>query len=166
MKMGILMILGVSMTFSTANVLAGKPSQKTLDRGKYLVQVGGCNDCHTDGFAQTGGKVPVEKWLQGSAVGFAGPWGVTYPRNLRNMMASLSEDEWVKKAKTFEARPPMPWFNVRAMSDKDLRAMYQFVHALGARGEEAPDFVPPGVAVKTPYIEFFPKNLPDMASNH
>lgn len=29
-----------------------------LDRGRYLVKIGGCNDCHTSGYAQTAGKVP------------------------------------------------------------------------------------------------------------
>ena len=38
---------------------------KDVDRGKYLVQIGGCNDCHTPGYAATGGKVPEKDWLVG-----------------------------------------------------------------------------------------------------
>lgn len=29
-----------------------------IQRGRYLVKVAGCNDCHTAGYAISGGKVP------------------------------------------------------------------------------------------------------------
>jgi hypothetical protein len=61
-------------------------------------------------------------------------------------------------------RPPMPWFNLRDMSDTDLIAMYRFMRSLGPAGEPAPASVETGVAVNTPYIEFVPKNLPKHAS--
>ena len=155
--------LSVSIAIpSIAN--AAKPGQEVLKRGKYIAQISGCNDCHTPGYPQQGGNVAVEDWLTGSPVGFSGPWGVTYPKNLRNMMAGISENEWVKKAKTLESKPPMPWFILRDMQEDDLRALYQFVRSLGKKGPESPEYLPPGVAVKTPYIEFFPKNLPTQAS--
>lgn len=44
------------------------------ERGKYLVLIGGCNDCHTPGFIESDGKGPAEsEWLTGSPVGFRGP---------------------------------------------------------------------------------------------
>ncbi len=57
-------------------------------------------------------------------------------------------------------RPPMPWFNVRAMSDADLGALYAYLRSLGPGGEPAPAYVPPGEHVATPYIDFVPKNVP------
>jgi mono/diheme cytochrome c family protein len=55
-----------------------------IDAGRYLVKIGGCNDCHTPGFAMTNGASPAEpEWLTGDGVGFSGPWGVSYPANLR-----------------------------------------------------------------------------------
>jgi len=48
--------------------------------GRYLVVISGCNDCHTDGYLMTEGKVPEENWLTGSPVGWHGPWGTTYPQ--------------------------------------------------------------------------------------
>jgi hypothetical protein len=125
-------------------------------RGKYIVKVGGCNDCHTPGYAQEGGNTPVDKWLTGNPVGFQGPWGTTFPNNLRLQMQTMSEQEWVKKAQTFQARPPMPWFNVHAMSEKDQRAIYRFVKSLGPSGEPAPEYVPPGKEAKNMYIIFTP----------
>lgn len=144
-------------------LLAGtKADDKMLARGRYLVATSGCNDCHTPGYPQADGKIPDGKWLVGSPVGFQGPWGTTYPANLRLMMHTLSEQQWLKKART-PMRPPMPWFSLREMSDADLRAIYAFVRKLGPAGEPAPNYAAPGVAVKTPYFEFVPKNLPQTA---
>src|SRR5262245_33528136 len=53
-----------------ANSSAAEPD----DRGRYLVKITGCNDCHTPGYAQTGGKIPEKDWLTGSSLGFRGPW--------------------------------------------------------------------------------------------
>lgn len=157
------LILITSSTLSV-NAFAGKENKKMLEQGKYIIQISGCNDCHTPGYPQKEGNIPVENWLTGNAVGFSGPWGVTYPKNLRILLSEMTEDEWVKKAHTLKSRPPMPWFALRDMSTNDLRAVYQFVRSLGVSGKPAPAYAPPGVAVKTPYIEFFPKNLPSQAS--
>ena len=54
-----------------------------VERGRYLAIIGGCNDCHTDGYLQAEGDVPEDRWLLGSPVGWRGPWGTTYPPNLR-----------------------------------------------------------------------------------
>jgi mono/diheme cytochrome c family protein len=55
-----------------------------------------------------------------------------------------------------ERLPPMPWFNLRAMSDADLKAMYAYIRSLGAPGEAAPAYVAPGGKVSTPYVVFVP----------
>jgi mono/diheme cytochrome c family protein len=125
-----------------------------IQRGKYLVKISGCNDCHTAGYAMSGGKVPESQWLTGDALGWRGPWGTTYPLNLRLYMRDISETAWVQRAKTLEARPPMPWFALRDMTEQDLRAIYKYVNALGPAGEMAPIYVPPGQEPKTPYVQF------------
>jgi hypothetical protein len=60
----------------------------------------------------------------------------------------------VKRAKTMQTRPPMPWFALHDMTDRDLRAIYRFVKAQPVTGEPAPAYVPPGEEPKTPYIQF------------
>ena len=65
----------------------------SIDRGRYIVKIAGCNDCHTSGYAQTGGQVPEKQWLTGDQIGWRGPWGTTYPGNLRLFMQNLSEDQ-------------------------------------------------------------------------
>jgi mono/diheme cytochrome c family protein len=133
--------------------------RQVLERGRYLVVAGGCNDCHTPRYPETAGDIPASEWLTGNPVGFRGPWGTTYPANLRQVVQNMTEARWLVHVR-IEKRPPMPWFNMRDMTDDDLRAMYRFIRSLGAKGAPAPAYVPPGETVKTPYIDFVPRNLP------
>ncbi len=63
---------------------------RSLEHGRYLVKIAGCNDCHTAGYAASGGKVPESQWLLGDETGFSGPWGTTYPGNLRLVLSTMS----------------------------------------------------------------------------
>jgi mono/diheme cytochrome c family protein len=137
-----------------AGVAQGDVPADPVARGRYLAQVGGCNDCHTPGYIESAGATPEQDWLTGDRLGWQGPWGTTYPVNLRRYMAGLTEAEWVERARRLSTRPPMPWFNVRRMSEADLRAFYRYVRSLGPAGEAAPAFVPPGQAVAGPVVRF------------
>lgn len=133
---------------------AQKSDDAQVKRGRYVVQIGGCNDCHTPNYPQSGGKVPERQWLTGDALGWHGAWGTTYATNLRLYMQDLTEDQWVKKAKALKTRPPMPWFNVRDMTSADLRAMYRYVRHLGPAGKPAPAYLPPDKTPPQPYVAF------------
>ena len=134
--------------------MAQEKADPMVKRGRYLIQIAGCNDCHTADYAPSGGKVPEAQWLAGDALGWRGPWGTTYPTNLRLYFQDLTEDQWVKKGKTLSARPPMPWFNVRDMSIGDLRAIYRYIRHLGPTGKPAPAYVPPDKTPAQPYVQF------------
>ena len=151
-------VAAIAAIVSTAAPAAGNDTA-SLDRGRYLVRIGGCNDCHTPGYNEAAGKLPEAKWLTGSAVGFQGPWGTSYPANLRLYVQNMSEAQWLARVRQ-PMRPPMPWFNLRDMSDRDLIALYHFIRTLGPSGAPAPLALGPGEPVATPYIEFVPKNLP------
>jgi hypothetical protein len=133
---------------------AGSPNAKLIERGKYLVRIAGCNDCHTPRYVQSGGNIPETEWLTGDRLGFRGAWGTTYPGNLRLYVQNISAEQWVKTAKSTQFRPPMPWFNLRDMTERDLRAMYQFIRSLGPAGEAAPAYVPPGENPQGPVVQF------------
>jgi mono/diheme cytochrome c family protein len=133
--------------------------QDDIRHGRYLIQISGCNDCHTAGFMQFDGKVAEADWLTGDAMGWEGPWGTTYPSNLRLLVQNMDEPAWVARAR-LPMRPPMPAPSLRAMSDDDLRAIYRYLRSLGAKGQPAPAYVPPGGKVATPYLDLTPKNLP------
>lgn len=134
------------------------------EAGRYLVAVAGCNDCHTEGYLATEGAIPESEWMKGSVVGFTGPWGTTYPSNLRLSAATMTEDQWVEMLGTRKAMPPMPWMSVAALSDADRRAMYRYLRTFEDPGEPVPANLPPGQEPTTPWIDFVPKNLPQAAS--
>ena len=132
----------------------GGSRRGTVARGRYLIRIMGCNDCHTKGFAPSGGEVPESQWLAGDSLGYRGPWGTTYPSNLRLTFAKLTEDQWVEKGRSLYTRPPMPWFSVRALTDSDLRALYRYVRTLQPLGTPAPAFLPPGEEPSGPSVLF------------
>jgi mono/diheme cytochrome c family protein len=143
--------------FAMANASAVTPLSKEevqLARGRYIAKIAGCNDCHTAGYMARGGKVPEKEWLQGDILGWKGDWGTTYAVNLRTYMQTMSEDQWVKTARTMKARPPMPWFALNEMHEDDLRAFYRFVRYLGPAGGPAPAYLPPGQTPNGPYAQF------------
>ena len=84
--------------------------------------------------------------LTGDQLGWRGPWGTTYASNLRLLVKHMSADQFVNLARS-EVRPPMPWFNLRAMTDPDVKAIYAYLKHLGTAGQLAPQYVP---ADKTP----------------
>jgi mono/diheme cytochrome c family protein len=136
-----------------------KTPQRPSDRdpvalGRYLVQTTGCNDCHTAGYAMSAGATPEAQWLTGDRLGWRGPWGTSYPTNLRLSLARFNEGQWLHYARNLQARPPMPWFGLRDMSDTDLLAIYRYVRAAGPAGEPAPAALPPGQVPAGPVIQF------------
>ena len=98
---------------------AGNKAADANARGRYLVQIAGCNDCHTAGFMALDGKVPEKDWLTGDSMGWQGPWGTTYAPNLRNYFQTLDEASWVKVART--SRIPAPDADSRAARDVGYR---------------------------------------------
>jgi mono/diheme cytochrome c family protein len=142
---------------------AAKSLSPEVARGRYLVQIAGCNDCHTAGYAFVGGNVDEKLWLLGDTLGWAGPWGTTYAANLRLTVNKMTAEQFTILARS-ELRPPMPWFSMRAMKDSDVKAIYAYLKHLGPAGEPAPAYLPPGREPKGPVIRF-PEPPPGARTN-
>ena len=142
---------------SKAKAQGPSKAMAQVAQGRYLVMMSGCNDCHTHGYLLSEGKVPELDWLTGEAIGWYGPWGTTYAINLRLFMQNLSEDAWIKFARTVKARPAMPWWGLHEMKEQDLRAINLFIKKLGPKGVNAPAYLPPNQKPKPPYFEFVPQ---------
>lgn len=125
-----------------------------IERGRYLVQISGCNDCHTSGYLVAPDQVAESDWLKGDNLGWYGPWGTTYPSNLRLLLPRLSESEWLTLARHANYRPPMPNRTLQQMTDDDLLAIYHLVKHLGPAGEPAPLALPPGDMPEGPVVMF------------
>ena len=154
--LGVLTLAGCGQVDEGAAVMSGPRVVATSDieAGRYLVRIAGCNDCHTPGYIQSGGRMPEAEWLKGNNHGFLGPWGTTYAANLRLTTVALTEDAWVEMLNTRTARPIMPWSSVAALDDADKRAIYRYIRSLpGDPGEPAPDALPPGEVPTTTSYE-------------
>lgn len=148
-------VLTLAITPAAAQTQASQAQDPALvERGRYLVRIAGCNDCHTPGYLQAEGKVDEKLWLTGDAFGWRGPWGTTYATNLRLFVANLSQAQWLQHVGTMRPRPPMPWFNLQDMSERDRRAIFAYLKALGPAGQHAPAALPPGKPAPQPYALF------------
>jgi mono/diheme cytochrome c family protein len=125
-------------------------------RGKYLVAFGSCNDCHTPGWRETNGAVPVSRWMTGSNLGYRGPWGTSYPANVRLEFSHISENDWLFMVRTRGGHWPMVWHDLRYLKTDDQRAIYRFIRSLGPRGVAAPADLSPSLEPKTKYIWIVP----------
>ncbi len=147
-----------TLAFMGAPAVAAEVSAK---RGAQVAVTSGCHDCHTANYLETGGTLDPALALKGTVLGWQGPWGTTYAANLRLVAREKgSEDAFLAYARTFQARPPMPFFNVHAMDESDLRSLYLYIVSLGEAGDPAPEYVPPGEEPKTPYIVVAPPTMP------
>ncbi|HVY50630.1 MAG TPA: c-type cytochrome [Devosia sp.] len=132
---------------------AAEAQDVSVANGERISIIGGCHDCHTVGYGESGGKIDPANALKGNPVGYGGPWGVNYAKNLRLTASKMSEDDWVKFLQTFTAGPPMPFYNVHALNEAEMRSLYQYIKSLGEVGGPVPDDVPPGGKVTTPYVD-------------
>ena len=120
----VIIIASVAVAAAAAAGMSSTRGRVDAERGKYLVSVVGCGDCHTpmklgpngpepdmsrflSGHPERFGPVPAAKlqgaWLWAGAAtntAFAGPWGVSYAANLtpdRNSGLGIwTEDMFVK----------------------------------------------------------------------
>jgi hypothetical protein len=85
---------------------------------------------------------------------WAGPWGVSFARNLTPDVAtglgSWTEDMFIQTIRDGKHQgvgrpllPPMPWPMYREMSDDDLRAMFAYLRSLPPIQNAVPEPLPP-----------------------
>jgi mono/diheme cytochrome c family protein len=149
-----------SMTAAPAEAaapLAGGPAgSDAVARGKWLVTVFGCNDCHTprlktgrldSDYLLAGHKAddPYPAWsdslftagygmlVSTSGTAFAGPWGVTFARNLTpdksTGIGGWNEEAFINVLREGTLKPPMP-LAYGQLADSDLKAIYAYLASL------------------------------------
>ncbi len=116
-------------------------------RGKYLVSITGCSDCHTPGGML--GSPDMKRYLGGSDVGFAVPGaGVFVGPNLSPDKAT-GLGAWtdaqiaaaIREGKTPSGRelsPVMPWPGFAHLSNDDVAAIVAFLKSLPAVDNKVP----------------------------
>jgi mono/diheme cytochrome c family protein len=162
----------------TAAAPAAMTQEQKIARGKYLVVVENCIDCHTPG---TFYNAPdTTRWLSGSEIGWVGPWGTSYAANLTPDMetglGAYTEDDIVNvfrhgmKKNGTPVMPPMPWPNQAHLTDDDAYSIAAYLKSIPAVSHKVPALVPPGKDAGGSRIVFPPppawdaKNLPPPAA--
>jgi mono/diheme cytochrome c family protein len=124
-----------------------------VERGKYLVEIGGCGDCHTPGYFL--GHPDTTKYLGGSDVGFAIPGhGVFVGPNLtpdkETGLGTWTEEQIVTAFTTGERPdgrilvPSMPWRGYAHLTKSDAMAIAAFLKSLPPVSHKVPGPVAPG----------------------
>lgn len=150
----LVVVVAVAMLVSIARgatTTSSESAAATIARGKYLVTIGACNDCHSPGWRESDGRLPLEKWLVGSSVGLREAWGTSYPANLRVLFSRIAEDQWLFEVRTRGGR--MQWHDLRHLTLSDQRSIFRFIHSLGPKGALTPTDVAPDREPTTPYID-------------
>lgn len=142
----------LSCVTATQKAPAAMTQAEKQARGEYLTTIMGCNDCHTPGTFY--GKPDFGRKLAGSELGWVGPWGTTYARNLtpdhETGLGTWSEDDIVKTIRTGMRAdgsivlPPMPWPMYTNLSDDDAYSIAAYLKSLPAVSHKMPDKLPPG----------------------
>lgn len=149
------LILGAIVLATASYALAKESKGKAADRlarGKYLVTIAGCMDCHTPGTLY--GSPDMERFLSGSELGWGGPWGVVYPGNL-TPDPETGLGKWTAEQISHAIRtgnrpdgrqlaPIMPWQNLAALTDDDALAIAHYLKSLKPVKHAVPKPVPPG----------------------
>ena len=151
-----------------------------VERGRYLVTIGGCNDCHTPfKMGENGPEPDMSRMLSGhpesvvitsapriegdgrfiwagvmTNTAFAGPWGVSFARNLtpdENTGIGVWDEQifmnTIRNGRHWGVArpilPPMPWFNYRQMTDEDLKAVFTYLRSIPPIHNRIPEPLPP-----------------------
>jgi cytochrome c553 len=155
-------MMGALLSFLCALPISAQssPSSALIDRGRYLVTVGGCGDCHSP---KTASMEPVAGRLLSGApanvpapskpkkadevvssagsTAFHGPWGISYGANLTpdketGLAKDYTEALFIRALRTGKTPdggsilPPMPWQNYAKMTDEDLKAVWAYLQSI------------------------------------
>jgi mono/diheme cytochrome c family protein len=154
----------LAMAGAIAAVIAfpAAAADKAVERGKYLVELGGCVHCHTPGYFL--GKPDMARRLGGSDVGFYLPnLGTFYGPNLtpdkETGLGRWSTAEIVTAITTGKRpdgrllAPIMPWGSFAELAKNDARAIALYLKSLPpvhnrAPGPFGPNETPTSFALK------------------
>jgi mono/diheme cytochrome c family protein len=139
-----------------ASSITAHAASAQAERGKYLVEFGGCNDCHTPGYFF--GKPDMARYLGGSDVGFEIPGlGVFLGRNItpdkKTGIGDWTEDQIVTAIQTGvrpDGRvlaPIMPWHAFANLTKDDAHAIAIFLKTLKPVDNAVPGPFKPGEKV-------------------
>ena len=173
MRLGVAVLLAaaVATSLATQSCTSGKveatpaAAVDPVVRGRYLVTIMSCNDCHTPGYLY--GAPDTTRRLSGSELGWTGPWGVVHARNLTPDSAtgigSWTKEQIVKALRSgntpdgSQLAPIMPWMNYDSILDEnDAMAIAAYLKSLPPIKHKNLDRIPAGAKMTGANIMFPP----------
>ena len=145
--------------------VAAAPKVDPVVRGRYLVTIMSCSDCHTPGALY--GAPDTTRLLSGSELGWTGPWGVVRARNLTpdstTGIGTWSKEQIVQALRTGstpdgrQLAPIMPWMNYGSILDEDdAMAIAAYLKSLPPIQHKNLDVTPPNQKPTGALITFSP----------
>jgi mono/diheme cytochrome c family protein len=146
----------IALAAGALMLLPRAQAEAPVERGKYLVELAGCNDCHTPGFFF--GKPDMSRYLGGSDVGFEIPGlGVFNGRNItpdKETGIGAWTDEQIATAITTGKRPDgrqlAPIMNYAAftyLTKDDVAAVVAYLRSIPPVKNQVPGPFKPGEKV-------------------
>ncbi|MDY7226913.1 diheme cytochrome c-553 [Hyalangium rubrum] len=97
----------------------------------------------------------------GTNTAMAGPWGVSYAANITSDkdtgMGAWTEQQFTQAMKTGKHMgagrpilPPMPWQNLAAMTDEDLKSVFAYLKSTPPLKNKVPEPTPPAAGAGGP----------------
>ncbi len=137
LRRAVVVTAGILVSVAVAGTASAQPSQN--GRGKYLVTMASCTDCHTPGYFL--GKPDMNRFLGGSEVGFEIPgMGVFHGPNLTpdpdTGLGKWTVDQIVTAIRTGkrpdgrELAPVMPWRAFANLTNEDATAIAVYLKSL------------------------------------
>jgi mono/diheme cytochrome c family protein len=143
--------LGATLTAFVCLASPASAADDQVARGRYLVTIAGCSDCHTPGALM--GSPDMKRYLGGSDVGFAIPGaGVFVGENLTpdndTGLGKWTDAQVIaafRTGKTPDGRelsPVMPYPALSHLSDADAQAIVAFLRSLAPVANQVKNFGP------------------------
>lgn len=158
-------LAALALFYWAGAVQAERPTAEQIARGKYLVEFGGCNDCHTPGYFL--GKPDMSRYLSGSDVGFEVPGagafvGPNLTPDKETGLGNWSKDEIVAALQTGmrpDGRilsPIMPWPAYAKLTRLDASAIADYLRSLPPVRSKTPGPFGPGEIPPIPVMSLRP----------
>jgi mono/diheme cytochrome c family protein len=169
-----LLVIGTLAIWSFV-VDVGRAEDAQLARGKYLVTLGSCTDCHTPGHLL--GNPDMTRFLGGSDVGFAIPGlGTFVGRNLtpdkETGLGSWTREQ-IATAFTTGVRPDgrvlapvMPWAAFSQLTKADALAIAAYLQSLPPVRREVPGPFGPNEKVSVFVMDVLPADMHNSLLQH
>jgi len=158
-------VLGAAAAMAMLPSIAHAADPATIARGKYLVAIAGCNDCHTPGYFF--GKPDMARFLGGSDVGFEIPGlgtfvGPNLTPDKATGLGSWTDAQVVtalQKGERPDGRtlaPIMPWHAFASLTKQDADAIVAFLRSLPPVDHKVPGPFGPDQAPTTFVMKIVP----------